>query len=479
MLVIKKIFIISFFLILISCQTKKTYILVDCGSGVTQRLEQAKISSATIDALLLTHLHSDHVVDLYQLIISSWHSYRYKSWKIYGPKGTKKFASKIMEAWKDERQLRIQYEERSNIAAFNLQITEFKEYGKIKIKDTMILSIESERRANIRACHSATHLLHEALRRTLGQHVIQKGSFVGPDRLRFDFSHTKPIQEDEVKKIEEYVNRMVKSNSEVRTRLMTPKEAVENGALALFGEKYGEEVRVLSMGNEKDKYFSTELCGGTHVKNTSEIGDFKIVGQSAIAAGVRRVEALRSTQLANYLKEKQQASDDLHKVASDKIRSLQEAIKTFGKEPVSVNEFSSNEKIKKLNKQLEQIKIKLILEDKTKNQIKDKSIKGINVRFQVVKDFPSKELRSLIDQGKKDLKEGIIIAYTIMDKKIGIAVGVTSSLTKKYNAVELVKVGSSVIGGVGGGGRNDFAQAGGKESTKIVESFNNIIKSIK
>ena len=272
---------------------------------------------------------------------------------------------------------------------------------------------------------------------------------------------------------------MVKSNNEVRTRLMTPKEAVDNGALALFGEKYGEEVRVLSMGNDKNKYFSTELCGGTHVKNTSEIGDFKIVGQSAIAAGVRRVEALRSTQLAKYLKEKQQTSDDLHKVASDKIRSLHEAIKTFGQEPISVNEFSSNEKIKKLNKQLEQIKIKLILEDKTKNQIKDKSIKGINVRFQVVKDFPSKELRSLIDQGKKDLKEGIIIAYTIMDNKIGIAVGVTNSLTKKYNAVELVKLGSSVIGGVGGGGRKDFAQAGGRESTKIIESFNNIIKSIK
>ena len=138
----------------------------------------------------------------------------------------------------------------------------------------------------------------------MGKHVIQKGSFVGPDRLRFDFSHSKPIQENEIKKIEDYVNQMVKNNDEVRTRLMTPKEAVASGALALFGEKYGDEVRVLSMGSDKDKYFSTELCGGTHVKNTSEIGDFKIVGQSAIAAGVRRVEALRSIQLANYLKKK-------------------------------------------------------------------------------------------------------------------------------------------------------------------------------
>ena len=287
----------------------------------------------------------------------------------------------------------------------------------------------------------------------MGKHVIQKGSFVGPDRLRFDFSHTKPIQEDEVKKIENYVNKMVKSNSEVRTRLMTPQEAVDKGALALFGEKYGEEVRVLSIGKDKDKYFSTELCGGTHVKNTSEIGDFKIVSQSAIAAGVRRVEALRSTQLANYLKEKQQAYDNLHKITLDKIKSLEEEIKNLGQKPIVVDTLPDNEKIKKLNKQLEQIKIKLILKDKTKNQIKDEAIKGINVRFQVVKDFPSKELRSLIDQGKRDLKEGIVIAYTIMDNKIGIAVGVTSNLTKKYNAVELVKLGSSVIGGTGGGGK--------------------------
>ena len=350
--------------------------------------------------------------------------------------------------------------------------------GKIKIKDTINLSIESERRASIRACHSATHLLHEALRRTLGKHVIQKGSFVGPDKLRFDFSHTKPILESEVKKIENYVNKMVKSNSEVRTRLMTPKEAVDNGALALFGEKYGEEVRVLSMGKDKDKYFSTELCGGTHVKNTSEIGDFKIVSQSAIAAGVRRVEALRSTQLVNYLKVKQLASDDLYKITSNKIKNLEEEIKTLGEKPVIVDVLPNNEKIKKLNKQLEKIKIKLILKDGTKNKIRNETIKGINVRFQVVKHFPSKELRSLIDQGKRDLKEGIVIVYTIIDNKVGIAVGVTSGLIKKYNAVELVKLGSSVIGGAGGGGRNDFAQAGGNESDKIDKSYQAILDEI-
>ena len=159
------------------------------------------------------------------------------------------------------------------------------------------MKIDIDRRNNIRAYHSATHLLHESLRRVLGTHVTQKGSLVAPDRLRFDFSHMKPISEQEIEKIENHVNSMVQKKSEVKTRIMTPKEAVNNGALALFGEKFGEEVRVLSMGDEKEKYFSTELCGGTHVRNTGEIGKFKIISQSSIAAGVRRVEAVSYTHL--------------------------------------------------------------------------------------------------------------------------------------------------------------------------------------
>ena len=351
--------------------------------------------------------------------------------------------------------------------------------GNIKVKDSVNLAIDVERRSNIKAYHSATHLLHEALRRTLGKHVIQKGSFVGPDRLRFDFSHMKPIEENEIIKIEKYVNEMVKTNSEVRTRLMTPKEAVDNGALALFGEKYGEEVRVLSMGSEKNEYFSTELCGGTHVKNTSEIGDFKIISQSSIASGVRRVEALRSKHLADYLRRKTKDSADLHQLTEGKIKNLEDEIKKLGAEPIIVNSLPDKEKAKKLKKQLEQINIQIILKNKDKNEIKDSTIKGTKVRFQLVKDYPSKELRSLIDQGKKSLKEGIIVAYTIVDNKIGIAVGVTKGLEKKYNAVELVKIGSSAIGGSGGGGRKDFAQAGGTDQSKIRESFSKIIKKIK
>jgi len=288
----------------------------------------------------------------------------------------------------------------------------------------------------------------------------------------------KPISENEIKKIEKYVNDMVKSSGEVRTRLMTPKEAVDNGALALFGEKYGDEVRVLSMGKEKDKYFSTELCGGTHVKNTSEIGSFKIVSQSSIASGVRRVEALRAEQLSNYLQKKKQDFDILNQAASEKIKNLEEEIKITGEKPVVVKDLPDNEKIKKLNKQLEQINIKLILKDKNKNEIKDETIKGIKVRYQVVKGFPSKELRSLIDRGKKDLNKGIVVVYTIVDGKVGIAVGVTNDLIKKYNAVELVKLGSQVIGGTGGGGRNDFAQAGGNLPKEVKKSFQSILDNI-
>ena len=351
--------------------------------------------------------------------------------------------------------------------------------GKLKINEPVNLSIDEKRRKNIRAYHSATHLLHEALRKTLGKHVIQKGSFVGPDKLRFDFSHMKPIEDKELEKIEEYVNNTINTNSDVRTRLMSPKEAVNNGALALFGEKYGEEVRVLSMGKDKNKYFSTELCGGTHVKNTSEIGNFKIINQSAIASGIRRIEALRAEQLASYLKEKQKNKDNINQININKIKLLKEQILKSNENLVDLINLSDVEQIKKLTKQLEIINIKNILKDNRKNKINDKVINGINVRYQVLEDYPSKELKTLIDKGKQDLKTGIVIVYTIIENRVGIAIGVTEELSKKYDAVEFVKIGSSVIGGKGGGGRKDFAQAGGVDKNKITESFNKIIEKIK
>ena len=263
---------------------------------------------------------------------------------------------------------------------------------------------------------------------------------------------------------------MVETKSEVKTRLMTPKKAVDNGALALFGEKYGEEVRVLSMGDEKNKYFSTELCGGTHVRNTGDIGKFKIVSQSSIAAGVRRVEALRDKQLEEYLTKKEKLSDLSSQKNEEIIKNISEQIIKLGGKPSLENE-NQKDLIKDLNKQFEQLSVKNILGDKEKNIIKDQNINGTKVRFQKVIDLPSKDLRKLVDSGKKEISEGIVIIFAIKDNKIGLAVGVTDKLTKKYDAVKFAKIASEIVGGKGGGGRPDFAQAGGTIPDKIEEAF--------
>ena len=347
------------------------------------------------------------------------------------------------------------------------------ENGNINLNDNIEMKIDQERRDNIRAYHSATHLLHESLRRVLGTHVTQKGSLVEADRLRFDFSHMKPISENEVEKIETIVNEMVQTQSNVKTRLMTPKEAVNNGALALFGEKYGDEVRVLSMGDEKNKYFSTELCGGTHVKNTGDIGKFKIISQSSIAAGVRRVEALRDKQLEKYLSEKDHLSDISRKKDEELVKDLIKKIEALGGK-AKLNNKNQKILIKDLSKQLEDLSVKFTLKDKSKNIVNDEVLNGVKVRFQKIIDLPPKDLRKIVDQGKKQLEEGIIIVCATKDEKIGLAIGVTEKLTEKYNAVELVKTASSVIGGKGGGGRKDFAQAGGIYSDKIEDAFESI-----
>jgi alanyl-tRNA synthetase len=342
--------------------------------------------------------------------------------------------------------------------------------GSIKVDEDVEMKINIERRNNIRAYHSATHLLHESLRRVLGDHVTQKGSLVESERLRFDFSHMKPISNVEIEKIEKYVNEKVKNKSEVITRMMTPKEAIDNGALALFGEKYGEEVRVLSMGDEKGGYFSTELCGGTHVKYTSDIGKFKIISQSSIAAGVRRVEALRDKQLEDYIDNKEKKSTETLVKNEEVIKELSEQIINFGANP-QINHDDQKSLIKNLTNQLEKLSVKSILSDKSKNFIKDEKISGVKLRLQKVDGLAPKELRKLVDDGKKELGEGIIIVFSSKDEKVGIGIGISDKLTDKYDAVEFVKVGSKIIGGLGGGGRKDFAQAGGQDSSKIDEAF--------
>ena len=350
--------------------------------------------------------------------------------------------------------------------------------GSLKINQSVNLEIDVNRRNNARAYHSATHLLHEALRRTLGKHVTQKGSLVSPEKLRFDFSHNKPIEKKEIEKIEIHVNNMVNTAADVKTRIMTPKEAVEKGALAMFGEKYGDEVRVLSMGKENGGYFSTELCGGTHVKNTKVIGKFKIISQSSIAAGIRRVEALRDKQLENYEKSLKKDKSLKEKTLKDQIDSIKKEISKYKVKPDYKDDLELSINIKNLNKQLETIKIQNIIKNKSKNVIKDKKIGSFTLRHQVLTDFPTKELRKIVDQSKQDIKEGIVVGFSTFEGKVGVAVGVTNKLTKKYDAVVLVKIASEVLGGKGGGGRKDFAQAGGTNKDKIEEAFNTLSKKI-
>ncbi|MAJ22207.1 MAG: alanine--tRNA ligase [Candidatus Pelagibacter sp. TMED64] len=350
------------------------------------------------------------------------------------------------------------------------------EKGILKVGDSVNLEIDQNKRNDTRAYHSATHLLHEALRRILGKHVTQKGSLVSSEKLRFDFSHNKPIEKEEIKKIENEVNKMINTSSEVKTRIMTPKEAVNNGALALFGEKYGEEVRVLSMGKDINGFFSTELCGGTHVKNTKDIGEFKIVNQSAIASGVRRVEALRDKQLEIFNKSLKDQKFNKNKIINDQIKKVILELNLLNIKTQINDNLQPSENLKNLNKQLDQIKIKNIIQNK--NIIKDKKVGDFILRFQVLEGLPFKELRNVVDQGKKDIKKGVLLVFCTFENKVGVAIGVTKELTSKFDAVYFVKKAANILGGKGGGGRKDFAQAGGIDQNKIEEVFKILSKEI-
>ena len=352
------------------------------------------------------------------------------------------------------------------------------ESGKIKIGQSVNLEINTEKRNDTRAYHSATHLLHEALRRTLGKHVTQKGSFVSPEKLRFDFSHNKPIENSEIIKIEKFVNDMVATASDVKTRIMSKTEAVENGALALFGEKYSEEVRVLSMGKEGSSFFSTELCGGTHVRNTKNIGRFKIVSQSSIASGIRRVEALRDKQLEVYEKSLNENKYNKEKNLMEEINSIKLELKSFNISPDYNENIELKENLKNLTKQLEKIKIQNIIKDKNKNIIKDIKINNFILRYQILNGLPFKELKNIVEEGKKEIKEGVVIVFCNFEDKVGVAIGISTKLTEKFDAVALVKQASEILGGQGGGGRKDFAQAGGVNKEKIEEAYKALSKNI-
>jgi len=332
--------------------------------------------------------------------------------------------------------------------------------GRIAVGDALMLVVDHQRRSAIRANHSATHLLHKALREVLGPHVAQKGSLVAPDRLRFDFSHNKPVAAEELVEIERLANSVVAQNAPVETRLMAVDDAVAGGAMALFGEKYGDEVRVVAMGTETgaqaiDGTYSMELCGGTHVGSTGEIGLITIVQEASVAAGVRRIEALTAEGARAYL-----AAQDR------RLRQIAAMLKTSPEEvPARIEALVAERK--QLERQLAEARKKAALGgDGADAERPIEDIGGTKFLGYVVEGLPPKELRSLIDQGKKRIGSGVVANVAVADGKAMIAVGVTDDLTSTNDAVELVKAGVAALGGKGGGGRADLAQGGGPDPSK-------------
>jgi alanyl-tRNA synthetase len=327
--------------------------------------------------------------------------------------------------------------------------------GTLSVGDAVEMRVDGVRRRRLRANHSVTHLMHEVLRRRLGDHVTQKGSSVAPDYMRFDFSQPKPLTAEDITAIESEVNARIRQNGGVRTRLMTPDEAVEAGALALFGEKYGDEVRVVSMAHddgEGDPYFSTELCGGTHVRRTGDIGFFKITGESAVAAGVRRIEALTGDAAYQFVAERENA-------LTDTAAALRTAP---GEVPGRVAALL--EERRKLEREVSDLRQKLAAGGGGSAAPEEaREIAGVTLATRKLDGVPAKELKPLVDTLKQQIKSGVVAVVAVNEGKASLVVGVTGDLIERFDAVQLVRAGSAAIGGKGGGGRPDMAQAGGPD----------------
>ncbi|MGW8207342.1 MAG: alanine--tRNA ligase, partial [Hyphomicrobiaceae bacterium] len=344
------------------------------------------------------------------------------------------------------------------------------EAGSFKTGEAVELEVDHTRRAATRANHSATHLLHEALRQVLGTHVAQKGSLVAPDRLRFDFSHPKPMSAQEIAEVEEIANQIVLQNAPVETRLMGVDDAIASGAMALFGEKYGDEVRVVSMGQPAgdgphNKAWSVELCGGTHVRRTGDIGLVRVVAEGASASGVRRIEALTADSARQYL--------------ADQDRRLREAASVLKIRPEEVVDRvrALIEERKGLERQLADAKRQAAIggggSDGAATAVKE--IAGTKYLALKVSDVDMKDLKSLADEARAKVGSGVVaVANASSDGKLGIVVAVTKDLTEKFNAVDLVRLASEKSGGKGGGGRPDMAQAGGPDGSRAGEALDAI-----
>jgi alanyl-tRNA synthetase len=332
--------------------------------------------------------------------------------------------------------------------------------GSVSVGETLHQSADAARRAATRANHSATHLLHAALRNVLGSHVTQKGSLVAPDRLRFDFSHPKALTPEEIVQVEADVNAEIRANQPVTTRLMTPDDAVAAGALALFGEKYGDEVRVLSMGRQTDAYYSVELCGGTHVAATGDIALFKIIGESAVSSGVRRIEALTGEGALAWLNQRD--------------AKLKEAAATLKSSPDEVpgRIAALVESGRKLERELAEAKKALAMgAGSTAEAAGPEQVGGIDFLSQVVNGLDPKELRGEVDAMKQRVGTGVAALVAVNEGRASVAVGVTAELTSQVSAVDLVKVAVAALGGQGGGGRPDMAQGGGPDGTKAADAL--------
>jgi alanyl-tRNA synthetase len=320
--------------------------------------------------------------------------------------------------------------------------------------DAVDLKVDEERRRATRANHSATHLLHAALKRVLGTHVSQKGSLVTAERLRFDFSHPKPVTAEELNKIESQVNAIIRQNSDTTTRLLPTDQAIAAGAEALFGEKYGDEVRVLSMGTDldEDKNYSVELCGGTHVHRLGDIGLFALIGESAVAAGVRRIEALTSEHARRYLSGQAEIA-----------REAASAIKTpLGELTAKVAQLADERR--KLERELAEAKKQLALAGPAQSEDAGETIAGLKTVLRLVEGVSPKDLKSLADGAKQQIGSGVVAFVAVADGKVSIVAGVTDDLTARISAVDLVRVAAEALGGKGGGGRPDMAQAGGPDN---------------
>ncbi len=338
--------------------------------------------------------------------------------------------------------------------------------GTLKVGDAVALAVDHARRARLRSNHSATHLLHEAMREVLGTHVAQKGSLVAPERLRFDVSHPKPMSAEELKVVEDMANEIVLQNAPVTTRLMTVDDAIAEGAMALFGEKYGDEVRVVSMGrgvhgSKAGKAYSVELCGGTHVNATGDIGLVRILSESAVGAGVRRIEAVTGEAARIYLAEQ-----------DERVKALATALKVQPGEVLSRVESMVDER-RKLERELADAKRKLAMgggQGGAADAVRE--IGGVKFLGKAISGVDPKDLKGLADDGKTSIGSGVVTLIGVAeDGKASAVVAVTPDMTERFSAVDLVRIASAALGGKGGGGRPDMAQAGGPDGAKAAEAI--------